>query len=62
MSHRELKQAIGDFCELKDAVLDSRNPDPRMVVQAQVAGMYAVALALQETLCCQPEEEEDDDE
>ena len=56
--HEEAIEAIREFKELKDAVMDHRNPDPRTIQQAQVAGMYAIAKALQMSLACREEPED----
>jgi hypothetical protein len=46
MAKNELAEALRELKGLKDAVM-IRNPDPRLMQQAQVVGMYAVALAIQ---------------
>jgi hypothetical protein len=53
--HEEAIEAIREFKEFKQAVLDHRNPDPRTIQQAQLAGMYAIAKALQLSLACRDE-------
>jgi hypothetical protein len=57
-AHDEAIEAIREFRELKQAVLDRRNPDPRTIQQAQLAGMYAIAKALQLSLACREEVED----
>ena len=58
--HDEAIEAIREFKELKQAVLDHRNPDPRTIQQAQLAGMYAIAKALQLSVACREEPEDDE--
>ena len=58
--HDEAIEAIREFNGLKQAVMDHRNPDPRTIQQAQLAGMYAITKALQLSLACREEEEDDE--